>query len=140
VRERESERVGGGEEDERDREYFWMISNINWVHRSDWMCDTNMCHITSTCFRSGAAKIFILLGLCIPSLGLCCPQFWGHTSSNRAHYPRRVKIWTIFCHSHHFVMAQTKVALGHHTVTQCFFSKKKCLWVLSVWLKKITIL
>jgi hypothetical protein len=29
VRERESERVGGGEEDERDREYFWMISNIN---------------------------------------------------------------------------------------------------------------
>lgn len=46
-----------------------------------------MSHFTPTCFQSGVAKIFILLGCCIPSLGLCCPQFWDHTSSNRAHYP-----------------------------------------------------
>jgi len=51
------------------------------------MFDTNMSHFTSPCFQSGAAKIFILPGYCIPSPGLCCSHFWDHTSSNTAHYP-----------------------------------------------------
>jgi len=53
------------------------------------MFDTNMqyvSHFTPSCFQSGAAMIFIILGYCIPTLGLCCPQFRDHRSSNTAHY------------------------------------------------------
>ena len=93
-----------------ERVSFWMISYVNWVHKSDWMYGTNMCHISHQhAFRVVKPKSSFFWDVAFHHW-----VFVAHNSETThpatQHTTQENEDLNNFCYSYHqFAIAQTKV-------------------------------